>query len=122
MSKHNQQRSDSGNGGSPLLVTNAGDDGPGPVPRGFQSQEAADADAQRRSLETADGARRPLTPGEVGGSLVDKADEPEAMCTVRSRKYIEPFRFGQRTFTLKANTPTRIPVVVRTHLEEKGLL
>lgn len=101
------------------------DDGP---TRGFQSSEAREA---------ATAAAKPLVEdaGELGSAecgdvmeakaeqqAPDTREDPMRMVRVRSRAYVPPFRYGNKRYTLPAGKEVLVPLIVRRHLEEKGLL
>lgn len=93
-----------------------------PVPGGFQSHAAAEADAERRRLENA-GPSNQKVMGEVGASLPDKGEVlPVQMVTIRSRQKIEPFTYGDKRYALRPGQPTLVPIHIKNHLIEKGLL
>ena len=89
---------------------------------GFQSAEAHKL-ANRAPEEPDD------TPvqGEVSSDEAQVVAEVQTedyarQVTVRSREYIAPFRYGNKMYTIPANKPTLVPLYVRRHLEEKGLI
>jgi hypothetical protein len=92
--------------------------------KGFQSEEAYAA-ANRPDEEEEDEDKQ--FDGEITGTSrevpkLKRAFDPEKKVAVRSRTDIRPFTFGKKTYQIKANQTTLIPICVRAHLEEKGLL
>lgn len=81
--------------------------------KGFQSPEAL--------------VKATTPPAEDDTPVAAQAEEAAADpmmrgVKVRSRTFIPPFRFGQKTLSLPANKECIIPLAAKLHLEEKGLL
>ena len=65
--------------------------------------------------------------GEVVGDRAPSTtpvehDDEMRLVKVRSRVNIEPFKFGKKTYAVQKNKETLLPLCVRSHLEEKGIL
>lgn len=121
MSKPNQQHQNVVEDTEPTPLVRVNDEATTPVPRGFQSHAAAQADEQARQLSNEVSKRKVL--GEVtpiGAAGADAVNEK--MVQVIARENIAPFRLGQRTFSLVKNQRTMIPEFVKDHLIEKGKL
>lgn len=94
----------------------------GPL-KGYQSPEALKA-ATAKPKEAEEGE----VSGEVGSEPVEKAapgdvrEDPMRIVRVKSRTYIPPFIYGKKRYKLEAGRETTIPLGVKRHLEEKGLL
>lgn len=97
-----------------------------PHTRGFQSSEAmakatasedeADSDTEVKSglVNDAD-----LPPDHV--SAKTERDEQTKMVRVRVRQFVM-FKYGPNQYKLDANKETLVPMFIKRHLEEKGLL
>lgn len=94
-----------------------------PVTRGFQSNEAREvAMAKNKGEEASD---LPPVNGLVDTALIGQRvgeDPMKKMVKVRSNKFVAPFRFGGVSYTLPEKRETIIPLAVKKHLEEKGIL
>lgn len=96
--------------------------------KGFQSAAALKAEEDRdRPSATGDEPVSGLVNDEEAPPPAEvaevKRDDPMRLVQVRARQNIAPFIYGKgKMYALKANQNTMIPICVRNHLEEKGLL
>jgi len=95
----------------------------GPL-KGFQSKDALEVATAKPPEEEQSEPLAALIDGEPTPKVDAGKEYAESMrnVKVRSRTYIPPFRYGKNTYTLPANKDVLVPLVVRRHLEEKGLL
>ncbi len=95
--------------------------------RGFQSRDAMAAavkphqaphvEGEALSAEVADHNEVPSFP-----AAKEEQEQQSRMVKVRSREYIPPFFYGKKQYSLPAGKDVLLPLYVRRHLEEKGLL
>lgn len=96
--------------------------------RSYQSEDAAKKAAERAAGTDAVDPNAEAVLGDISASAVAampevrERDDEMRPVKVRSRVTIEPFRYGNRMYTIAKNKETVIPLCVRNHLEEKGLL
>ena len=92
---------------------------------GFQSSDAM-AKAQAAAAPPSEDGSEEAVSGEIHDNEAPKVSTPgldvTRMVTVRSRQNIPSFTYGKKRYQIDANRPTTIPLAVRMHLEEKGLL
>lgn len=95
--------------------------------RGFQSPEAQAAHEASVTQNVEDSGAEPAS-AEVGDDTPkgpapgDTREDPSRMVKVRSRTYVAPFRYGTKRYSLPAGKEVLVPLAVKRHLEEKGLV
>jgi len=94
--------------------------------KGFQSAAALEASIPKTEEEDPNAEpKSALVADELG--VPDEVDlEDVAASTkltkIRSRQAIQAFRYGTQTYAIPANKDVLVPLCVKRHLEEKGLL
>lgn len=91
--------------------------------KGFQSDEALQAAKAKVFVEEEEVPKDKLESAVVAGPPVPRGGTGmDRMVRVRAREFIPPFRFGPQMYSLKKGKECLVPVAVKLHLEEKGLL
>jgi hypothetical protein len=91
---------------------------------GYQSEDAAHAAAPKKEeIDTQVHSAVVADPNETRVlPAVDQSEDASRMVKVRTRQHIPLFRFGPQSYQLEPNKEYLVPLFVKRHLEEKGLL
>lgn len=90
--------------------------------KGFQSKEAREVTLAKPKAADDEEPKSAIVDGDLDDVMGSGASGQMKPVKVRARSYIEPFRFGPNTYTLPAGKEVLVPLAVKQHLEEKGLL